>query len=81
VCCRICDSFNDTVAVDIAFFEQVPMLKIIDFGSMKRILVDPGSENTSREFQEFCEARGIQLLTTAVQAPHSNGIVSADIWR
>jgi len=44
------------------------------FGTMKQLLVDPGSENSSKEFQEFCEARGIQLLMTAVQAPHSNGI-------
>eukprot|EP00301_Raphidiophrys_heterophryoidea_P026812 c9336_g1_i4.p1 GENE.c9336_g1_i4~~c9336_g1_i4.p1 ORF type:complete len:360 (-),score=69.55 c9336_g1_i4:278-1357(-) len=45
------------------------------FGFMSRILCDPGTENVSEEFQQFCEARGIELMTTAAQAPHSNGIV------
>jgi len=44
------------------------------FGMMKQLLVDPGSENSSNELQEFCETRGIQLLMTAAQAPHSDGV-------
>ena len=45
------------------------------FGPMRRILGDPAGEDISDEFNRFCERFGIENMTTAAQAPFSNGIV------
>lgn len=45
------------------------------FGPMRKLLVDPAGENTSDEFMRFCDAFGIEVLSTPAQAPFANGVV------
>ena len=69
------------VAVRLADKSAASVISAVDrrwislFGPMKRLLADPGGENVSSDFVEFCEHLNIEHHTTAAQAEFSNGIV------
>ena len=96
--------FNETIAMDLKFYEDIYFLVIVDlatrycsasvirdkrsstivknvmiswisrWGPSKRILTDNGKEFDSEEFRSMGDTFGITILTTAAEAPFSNGV-------
>ena len=54
--------------------EKFLLIWISTFGSPKKVLSDNGGEFTGEKWDAFCEAFNITKLSTAAEAPFSNGI-------
>jgi transposase InsO family protein len=62
---------NITQGAAIAFLKSI----VCRFGVPSRIIMDNGTQFTSRIFQEYCEDIGTQLCFASVAHPRSNGQV------
>jgi transposase InsO family protein len=60
---------NITQGAAIAFLKSI----VCRFGVPNHIIMDNGTQFTSRIFQEYCEGIGIQLCFASVAHPRSNG--------
>eukprot|EP00267_Zea_mays_P022130 XP_008646644.1 uncharacterized protein K02A2.6-like [Zea mays] len=60
-----------TQSADVAFLKSI----VYRFGVPSRIIIDNGTQFTSRVFQEYCEGIGTQLCFASVAHPRSNGQV------
>jgi transposase InsO family protein len=69
-----------TQGADVAFLKSI----VYRFGVPSRIIMDNGTQFTSRIFQEYCEGIDTQLCFASVDHPKSNGQVeraNAEILR
>jgi transposase InsO family protein len=60
---------NITQGAAVAFLKSI----VCRFGVPNHIIMDNGTQFTSRIFQEYCEGIGIQLCFASVAHPRSNG--------
>ena len=54
--------------------DKIFQMWICHFGPPQKFLSDNGGEFNNREFQSLCESFNITILTTAAEAPWSNGL-------
>ena len=62
---------NQPGASAVKFFESI----LYRFGVPHSIITDNGTNFTSKEFQEFCENLGINIIYASVAHPQTNGQV------